>query len=137
MFRWRWGTYSVYTERVDYVVPTGQSLIFPTAPAFLRRSPNLLGWRVSPLSCIVRDWDLKHNYTLVKTPFLIGEYYQAKYTQFRCENVFSLYLHGNKVGKKQHFIYRDYQCHLLITNANSLDPDQADKMLGLIWIQTD
>ena len=27
-------------------------------------------------------------------------------------------------------------CHLLITLANSLDPDQADKMSGLIWIQT-
>ena len=29
-------------------------------------------------------------------------------------------------------------CHLLIAFANSLDPDQdqADKMSGLIWIQT-
>ena len=27
-------------------------------------------------------------------------------------------------------------CHLLITFANSLDPDKADIMLGLIWIQT-
>ena len=27
-------------------------------------------------------------------------------------------------------------CHLLITFANSLDPDQAWKMSGLIWIQT-
>ena len=28
------------------------------------------------------------------------------------------------------------QCRLLINFANSLDPDQAVKMSGLIWIQT-
>ena len=27
-------------------------------------------------------------------------------------------------------------CHLLIFFANSLDPDQADILSGLIWIQT-
>ena len=27
-------------------------------------------------------------------------------------------------------------CHLLITFANSLDPDQARQNVGLIWIQT-
>ena len=27
-------------------------------------------------------------------------------------------------------------CHRQITFVNSLDPDQADKMFGLIWIQT-
>ena len=28
-------------------------------------------------------------------------------------------------------------CHLLITFANNLDPDQARQNVGLIWIQTD
>ena len=90
---------------INYILPTGQSLTFPTAPAFLSRSPNLLGWRVSPLSCIVRDCDLKHNYTLENTLCkegylkpLTGENYQ------RIRNLdavgFPLYLHGNKVGKK-------------------------------------
>ena len=27
-------------------------------------------------------------------------------------------------------------CHLLITFANSLDPDQAQQNVGLIWIHT-
>ena len=73
---------------------------------------------------------IKDDAVIVKLMSLPGYVKQALflYTSARKERMKILFLNT--------FLQVANFCHLLISFANSLDPDQARQMSGLIWIQT-